>query len=51
VPCWSAATKAEVVEVYSAPPVYDAAGWTSCDYAGGTLIWFEGGLTLCTVPD
>jgi hypothetical protein len=51
VPCWSAATKAEVIEVYMTPPAYDASGWTACDYAGGTLIWLSGGVTLCTVPE
>ncbi len=50
VPCWSAATKAEIIEVYMTPPVYDASGWTSCDYAGGTLIWLDSVVTICTVP-
>jgi len=50
VPCWSAATKAEIIEVYTSPPVPDAAGWNSCDYAGGSTVWFDNGVAICTVP-
>ncbi|PRY59263.1 hypothetical protein [Glycomyces artemisiae] len=50
VPCWSAATKAEIIEVYTTAPVSDSYGWTSCDYAGGTLVWFTNGVGICTVP-
>ncbi|MEU6248094.1 hypothetical protein [Glycomyces sp. NPDC047010] len=50
VPCWSAASKAEIVEVYTTAPGTDEYGWNSCDYLGGTTIWFDNGVAICTVP-